>query len=87
MTIQADVRIIDATIDRVTPTQIYLSTVTAYLEYKSAEFLQHRVDKVIPMSQPGIVIPSLIIPQSELRRLPIHLQSKAQAELKKQEGR
>ena len=86
MTIQSEVRIIDATIDKVTPSQIFLSTVTAHLEYKTAEYLRYRIEKLIPMSQPGVILPSLVMPTTEVRRLPLHLQNKVQAELKRQEA-
>lgn len=87
MTIESEVQIIDATIDKVTSTHIFLSTVTAHLVYKSAQFLNHRIDKLIPMSQPSVIIPSLPIPRHEIRRLPAHLQSRVHAEIKKQEGK
>ena len=85
MTIESELQIIDATVDKVTTTHVFLSTVTAHLIYKTAQFLNYRIDKIIPMSQPGVIIPSLSIPRNEMRRLPVHLQSKVQAEIKKQE--
>ena len=87
MTIEAELQIIDATVDKVTTTHILLSTVTAHLAYRSAQYRGYRIDRLIPMSQPGVIIPSLSVQRTEVNRLPVHIQNKVRAALKSQEGK
>ena len=86
MTIDADMQIIDARIEKITPTNVHLATVTANLVYKTANEFGIRIDRIIPMSQPSIIIPSLIFPRKEIHRLPNALMSRVLTEIRKAES-
>lgn len=75
MKIYTTLEIIDATVSDVNKQDIKLSTVTASLQYISAEIPGYIISGgIIPMSPPSIIIPSLVMPYSHLRTLPPHLQ-------------
>lgn len=75
MNIDVGFNIIDATVDKVTPTTISLNTVTATLTYNNGTHAGYKISKLIPMSQPSVIIPNLILPYSEIHLLPSRIQA------------